>query len=63
MKTITLYGIEYDLTPERIRRIVSALNETQDKLAKERRHPEDLQHKDMIAFYNGHIAKLLAMLS
>ena len=63
MNTITLYGIEYDLTPERIRRIESALTETQNLLAKEQRYLEDLQHKDVIDSYNAHIAKLQAMLS
>ena len=63
MKTINISGQEYPLTPERIRRITSAMIETQDKLNKELRYSEDLQKPEMIAFYRSHLDKLSAMLN
>ena len=48
---------------ERNRRIKQARAETQRKLDKELGYSEDLQHKDMVDFYRGHIAKLTEMLT
>jgi len=62
-KTIKIGNMEIEITSERRQRIVSAMIETQSKLEKELGYSEDLQNKDMIEFYNGHIAKLTEMLS
>jgi len=62
-KTITIFKMELELTPERRNRITSALIETSEKLEKELTYSEDLQHADTIAFYRRHIAKLQAYLS
>ena len=63
MKSITISGIEFEMTDERRKRVASALNETREKLSKELRYSEDLQHKDMVEFYRNHIAKLEAYLA
>ena len=63
MKTVNVGGMELELTPERTRRIVGAMIETQDKLDKEMAYSEDLRHQDRIEFYRAHIAKLEGMLS
>ena len=63
MPTVTVYGMQLELTDERKRRIVEAMIETQDKLDKELSYSEDLQKADRIAFYRQHIDKLIAMLN
>lgn len=63
MKKIKVLGTEIELTETRRRRIVEAMKETQRKLDKELSYSEDLQKKDMIQFYQNHIAKLEKMLS
>ena len=57
-KKVNINGIEFQMTGEYRRRTIEALNETRSKLNKELAYSEDLQHKDMIEFYQGHIAKL-----
>lgn len=63
VNTINCMGMELELTDERKRRIASALIETQEKLEKEMRFPEDLRKQGMVDFYEKHIAKLVGMLS
>jgi hypothetical protein len=62
-KTIEINGTKFELTQERRNRITSALIETAEKLDKELGYSEDLQHKDMITFYQNHIAKLQSYLA
>lgn len=51
------------LSDERKKRVRSAMEETQGKLDKELRHPEDLQNREQVEFYQQHISKLKAMLA
>ena len=53
-----MMGMKMPLTPERIKRVKSAIAETQGKLDKELRYSEDLQKPEMVAFYRQHLAKL-----
>lgn len=62
-KYIVCQGVKMELTDERRKRIIEAQNETQRKLDRELSYSDDLQHKDMIAFYRDHIARLASMLS
>ena len=57
-KTIKIGNNEYKMEGEYRRRTIEALNETREKLAKELSYSEDLQHADVIKFYQSHIAKL-----
>jgi hypothetical protein len=62
-KTIKIGNNEYKMEGEYRRRTVEALNDTREKLAKELSYSKDLQHKDMVEFYNNHIAKLESWLA
>ncbi|MFA4972591.1 MAG: hypothetical protein WC683_08240 [bacterium] len=54
--------METKLTSEQRRRVEQAIDECQRKMEKELGYSEDLQDKDMLDFYRGHIAKLMGML-
>ena len=62
MKTLQIGNTKIEMTEERKNRVREALAETERKLNKELGYSEDLQHKDTVNFYNGHIARLNEML-
>ncbi len=49
-------------SPEYRKRTAQALTETCQMLAKEMRYPEDLRKPERVAFLEGHIKKLEAVL-
>jgi hypothetical protein len=58
MATFLCSGMELELTPGRVKRIKSSLEETKKLLAKELSFPEELRNIEQTEFYIGHIKKL-----
>ena len=58
MKTITLDGIEYQLTPELEKRIAESIAETRRLLNKELGYSEKFQKKERIEWLKNHLEKL-----
>lgn len=63
MKTITIGSTQMELTPERRRRIVDAINDTQRQIDREMGYSEDLRKHGMIDGWKQHIANLQAMIA
>ena len=63
MKSITLDGMTFKLTNERISRISREILRTQKQLKKELAYSKDLQNHDMVEEYQNHITALESMLS
>jgi hypothetical protein len=49
------------MTAEQTRRVVEAIAETERQLARASRYQEKFQDKDLITFYQAHLAKLRGM--
>jgi hypothetical protein len=62
MKIINIGGIEMELTTDRQRRIVEAVNDTQRQIDREMGYSEEFRKYDNIARWKQHVANLQNML-
>lgn len=58
MKTIVIGNMTLELTPERIRRIQSAITETQRLIDREMKYSEEFRNQKRIDGWKAHIEKL-----
>jgi hypothetical protein len=63
MKTINIGGMEMELTAERQRRIVDAIDETQRQIDREMGYSEEFRKTDNITRWQQHIVNLQNMLT